>query len=293
MRRLLLGGLAGGTAALVVTALLMERVEPLLAFSALIGGVGFGWLAWRGRALDTSGAVAASLFGWTLLCTGEPVWIVPGLAFFASTAVLSRWRTAKKAEAGLLASKGTRRDVEQVLANGGIAWSAAALSLVLPETWLLMAYLGALAVAAADTWATEVGTLGDTPRLVTTGRRVPPGTSGAVSVLGSLAAVAGAACVAVAALPWLDAVHDHPYLLAGVVVLGGVGGSFVDSLLGATLQAQFYDPNEDRWTERRPLPSESGQRAPSTRGLAWMQNEHVNALATLVGGAFAAACFPG
>src|SRR5438093_5230732 len=46
---------------------------------------------------------------------------------------------------------------------------------------------GALAAAAADTWATEIGAFSPfAPRLITSGRQVPRGTSGGITVLGSL-----------------------------------------------------------------------------------------------------------
>src|SRR5262249_15057089 len=63
---------------------------------------------------------------------------------------------------------------------------------------LLAAFVGAMATANADTWATEVGTLStEEPRLITTGEPVAPGTSGGVTLLGTGAALAGAVSVGV------------------------------------------------------------------------------------------------
>jgi len=123
------------------------------------------------------------------------------------------------------------------------------------------------------------------PRLVTTGRRVPAGTSGAVSGWGTLASVAGAATVALSA--WAVAGPSWGALGTvvgvGLVVVAGVGGAMVDSLLGATLQAQYAGPSRG-WVEQP-----SGSLA---RGVRWMTNDRVNMACTgcgaLIGGIGAA-----
>ena len=82
----------------------------------------------------------------------------------------------------------------------------------------LMAFgLGTLAAATADTWATEVGTLaGGTPRSIRTLRPVPAGTSGGVSVVGTLASVLGALLLPALAL----AMHWPTAVVAGAVAGG-------------------------------------------------------------------------
>src|SRR5206468_12197817 len=86
--------------------------------------------------------------------------------------------------------RGPRRTARQVVANGGVAAVAAVLG-----SWPAAA--AAIAAAAADTWATEIGAFSPLPpRLITSGRRVTRGTSGGITVLGTLGRVAGAALIA-------------------------------------------------------------------------------------------------
>jgi uncharacterized protein (TIGR00297 family) len=218
-------------------------------------------VAWKLKALTPSGAVAAMGIGFCHLAFGG--WPGAGalLLFFVTSTALSKIGKHKKETLGF--EKSSRRDALQVLANGGVAALCAC-----THQPLLM--LGALAAACADTWATEVGSLlGGTPRKITTLKPARPGESGAISLLGTLAALAGAGLLS---------------LLAGrfwpAVLLGGFLGSLVDSLLGATLQAQWKD-TEGSFTEIK-----NGK---PVRGLSFMNNDAVNFLATLTGAILAGA----
>ena len=152
----------------------------------------------------------------------------------------------------LLTKGGGRRTARQVVANGGVAAAAALLG-----SW--PAFAGAIAAAAADTWATEIGAHSRTPpRLITTGTPVPAGANGGVTLLGTAGGVCGAAVIG--ALFWL--LGPHPGRGAVVVAGAGVFGMLFDSLLGATLQGP-----EDRW----------------------LDNNAVNLAMTLAGAAIAAA----
>jgi uncharacterized protein (TIGR00297 family) len=180
-------------------------------------------------------------------------------------------------------AKGGARDAVQVLANGGVFGLAALGSLVAPSPAWAAAGAGALAAAASDTWATELGTLvGGAPRSLRGWRPVPVGTSGAVTAAGTLASVAGALCLGAAAglLGW-------PRRVAVAAAVGGLAGSAVDSMLGAALQARRRCAVCGEMTER--AIHSCGGATVAAGGVAWLDNDRVNLVSTLVGAAVGAA----
>ena len=262
---------------------------PSLAGPFLAAGA-VGLAGWSLGALSPGGAVAAGLVGGTVLARGGLPAAGALVAFFVTSSALGRYKARAKARRGVLAqAKGGRRDAWQVLANGG----AGAVALALGGRRGAPAFLGALATAGADTWATELGLLASgPPRLVTTLRPVAPGTSGAVSPQGTLAAVGGALTVGatwgvVQALERKLAPQRTRGVLspAGAVplaVVAGTAGAFVDSLLGATVQGAYWCPTcqEPLEVARHPR---CGGRATLVRGWPWLTNDAVNALATATG----------
>ena len=194
-------------------------------------------IAWRFRSLSRSGAVTAIFFGAIAVAAGW-TWGILLLAFFAIASLLSLLGAARKTQrVGGIVAKVNARDAWQVAANG-IVFVVAAIGFMLfrGAIWQAVA-AGALAASAADTWATEIGTLSPVePRSIINWTRVPAGTSGAISLPGTLAALGGASFIALVVL-----LADWEVSLAAVV-LGGFAGAIADSLLGATVQ-------EKRWCD--------------------------------------------
>jgi uncharacterized protein (TIGR00297 family) len=228
--------------------------------------------------LSRSGLIAAAI-------VGALVWIFAGLsgvavllAFFVPSVAISRIGRERKRELVDIGKQGPR-DAMQVLANGGVAALAAGLSHWF-GTPMLVAFAGAFAAASADTWATEIGTLAKgAPRSILTLRPLAPGLSGGITAQGSLAQIAGATVVAlVAAL-----VHVAPFW---PVLIGGVAGSLLDSLLGATLQTLRYCPQCRRDCETNP--HACGTATSVRRGFSPIGNDVVNFAATICGAAVAA-----
>lgn len=225
--------------------------------------------AWRAGALTAGGAVAASLVGTSVLAgTGWRGGAVLG-AFFVSSNVISRLSRVPV----LSDAKGDRRDHWQVIANGAPAALAALLGLQTPSLGL-WAVSGSLAAAAADTWATSTGMLSRTqPRLFLGWRRVEAGTSGGVTLAGTLGAAGGALLVAATGALAGGGAH---LLAAGTLI--GFAGMLMDSALGCGLQGHFYCPGcaePSEWRVHR-----CG--APTVRrgGITWLNNDGVNLAAT-------------
>jgi uncharacterized protein (TIGR00297 family) len=259
---------------------------PARFLLGLLLSSGISLLAYRRRSLSRSGIAGATITGTTIFGTGGWSWGATLVFFFVSSSLLSHFRARdKERTAADKFSKGSQRDLGQVAANGGIA-TLLALGYGLSKAPALReslqaGYVGALATANADTWATELGVLSkQPPRLITTGKPTAPGTSGGVTLLGSSAAAMGALALGLvfwllqrgrgarAELPWLG-------------LISGLLGSFVDSLLGASVQAMYYCPVCEKETERRL--HNCGTRTRLLRGHEWMNNDVVNFLATAVG----------
>lgn len=258
--------------------MLLERA----AIGAAVAGA-IAFVAYRARSLSRSGALAAVAVG-TAAIAASWYWGALLVIYFVGSTLLSHLGRVRKEQltSGVLA-KGGERDAAQVIANGGIFAACILLSAATVDkvaVTLSLAALGALATAAADTWATEIGTLlGGTPRSLLTMKPVPSGTSGGVSIAGSLAMIAGAAFIAGVAVA-LDLTSDLP-----IVVAAGVAGAIADSLLGATIQERRWCAACDRGSEQRVHNCGSSTRL--VGGRAWMDNDMVNLVATFVGAAVA------
>jgi uncharacterized protein (TIGR00297 family) len=208
--------------------------------------------------------------GAAALLVGASVWLglgwrgfIPLFFFLLSGSLLTRVATGTS----------PRRTARQVLANGGIAAVAALFS-----RWPEVA--GALAAAAADTWATEIGAFSPTPpRLITSGARVPAGRSGGITPLGTAGGLAGATAIALLsalvapALGWRTAV---------IVAAAGGLGMLADSLLGATLQASYTCPVCGIVSDQ-PGNDHGHEPGHLRRGVRWLDNDLVNVAGSLVG----------
>jgi len=266
-----------------------QERELLEIIIGLISSTVIAWFAHRRGALSASGAWAAILVGTMTFGFGEWTWGLVLIAFFALSTLLSRYRQVDKRELAEKFAKGARRDMGQVLANGGLGAFIALLYFFYPRSPLLAAFLGSMATVNADTWATEVGVLSrDPPRLITTGRRVPPGTSGGMTALGTTASALGALVMGVLAyvLMYVEAVLSGDIALqlswiVPITLFSGFLGSLFDSLLGATVQGIFYCAKCEVDTEKEL--HGCGLRTSHVRGWRWLNNDMVNFFSSLWG----------
>ncbi len=256
----------------------LSSIALAVALAALIAGV-----ARFAGSLSRSGAVAAFLVGSIAVATG-PSWGAYLVTWFVLTSVLSRLGRARKARhVAAIVDKGGARDAWQVVANGGVFALAA-----LGTWWLapsapgnhLLAAAGAAAIAAAgaDTWATEVGTWARaTAWSLRTGGRVAAGTSGAITLPGTLGLVAGALLWTLAAA-WLGVISAAAI---PAVLAGALAGATMDTLLGAWAQARRWCDRCDGATEQ--AVHVCGAATRPSGGLAWLDNDAVNLAATVTG----------
>lgn len=251
----------------------------------LLAALFIAYAAYVYGSLSRGGAVWAVAIGTAVFGLGGGV---PGLAligFFLTSTALSRYRRTEKQRltSGLL-EKGDQRDALQVLANGGPAAAFSVLYAITEQTGFYVGALGALAAAAADTWATEIGLLAKMPpRHILSWKQVPAGTSGAVSASGLLGTLLGALFIGLVTL--LDFAPDC-LLRAWVVTLGGLVGGLGDSLLGATFQERRQCLACSAATEQK-RHSCDGETV-CIGGVPGLNNDAVNAIATAWGGTVAA-----
>jgi uncharacterized protein (TIGR00297 family) len=212
------------------------------------------------------------------------------IAFFVSGSLLSRIKSEAGQRADRRTGKGQTRDAAQVLANGGVAAACALVSAIVPAGdagyWTAGA-IGALAVAAADTWATEIGGLSkNPPRSIATWKRVFPGESGGVTGYGTIASFIGGAVVGCIGSSFAAPQIAPQTIFIGFACIGAIG-SLIDSFLGATLQGVWE-------CGRCGETCEASQHACGTetrlvRGVGWLDNDGVNAVTSACGAAMAMA----
>lgn len=252
-----------------------------LLLSALISALAYG----RGS-LAKSGVIGALIVGTLTFGFGGWQWGVLLAVFFVSSSLLSHFKEPEKRRAAEKFDKGSRRDLGQTLANGGLGAGVALLSALFPAAIWFPMFVGIMATVTADTWATELGTLSKRPpRLITSGRVVEVGTSGGVSLLGTAVSLLGGLLIGlVASLLWPEL-----SVWAGVLIgaLSGLAGSLFDSFLGATVQRIYYCEVCATETERRR--HKCGHEARPLRGWSWLNNDLVNLLASAFGGLVAPA----
>ena len=252
------------------------------------------YLAYRAHSLDRSGALAAAVMGTIIFGAGGWQWAFLLMAFFVTSSALSRAFKNRKQGLTEKFSKGNERDAGQVFGNGGVATAFVLIHALYPESGVgWVGFAASLAAVNADTWGTEVGVLSPTPPRVITDlrKRVEKGTSGGVSLVGTLASLLGSALIGVLAAilnPTQALITDYR-LLASIITLAGLAASIFDSLLGATVQAMYYCPTDQKETEKHPLHT-CGTKTIHTRGWAWLTNDLVN-LACGMFGSLAALMF--
>lgn len=261
------------------TAWWAERHPPVAVWTLGVS-ILLGLVTWQLRAATAHASVGGAILTASLIYSTLHVPYVPGhtalipvLAVSLLAFTATRVGREKKEQLGS-AEQRQGRSAAQVAANLGFA---ALITSELVASWfaekgwfahstpgappLLVAGLAGLAEAAADTVSSEIGQVfGGRPRMVTTFRKVQPGTDGAVSAAGTAAGMVAAGVVALVGTWALDGNAT----MFEVSCAGGVFGLLFDSLLGATAELR-----------------------------GWLNNDAVNFLSTAAAAGFALAVMAG
>lgn len=240
-------------------------MKPIIAIPAIAALV---YRAYSKKSLTTAGILAATA---TAIAHAVHPWNLPFVmlvVFFLAGTRVTHVKEDIKAKltlastGGMSGGEGPRTHI-QVFANSLTASiltllhayqlskrpaSAPAPCFAFPGDPLVIGIIANYAAAAADTFSSELGILSnDIPRLITAPwRMVPRGTNGGVTLWGLTAGALGSFIVVASALPFLNLCHDNwpaegPLQLAAVLTVWGLGGSVLDSVLGAVFQRSVRD----------------------------------------------------
>ena len=202
--------------------------------------LGFALLARILRGVSGAGALAGGLACFALVAGAGPGAFATLATLFVITWMATRIGYRRKQELSLAESR-EGRNARQVLANlavsglGALAFGASG-----NKQWLVAAS-AALAEAATDTVASEIGQARRPEAyLITTWEKVPAGTDGGITVSGTLSGLAGGLLIAAVAM----AGGLVPPGKIWIPLAAGFAGMLGDSVLGATLQKQGLISNQ-------------------------------------------------
>jgi uncharacterized protein (TIGR00297 family) len=191
-------------------------------------------LGYLAKSVSVSGAIAGAVVG-TIIYTGggAGAWGLLFAAFLAAS-ITSRMGLRRKVVLGIAEERGGRRGAGNAIANCGVAAIAAIVALTTPHVSpALLALVAALTAGGSDTVASEIGKAwGRSTFLVTSFRRVKPGTPGAMSLEGTAAGIVAALALAAAGA----AFGLIPASATAAVVVAATAGALVESALAATLE---------------------------------------------------------
>ena len=190
-----------------------------------------GLITYLRKALDLFGSIFMIIMGVIIIFTAGANWLMLIFIFLILGLISTKYKHQYKKDIGVY--EGTE-SLKNVISNGIVPFVMAAFG-------NYGGFIGSIATATADTLASEVGVV-EQPRLITTFKKVPPGTDGGISVVGTAAGIIGAGIIGVSA--YILGIFPDPLVTLKVSIIAGTVGCFVDSILGAVLERRNYISNE-------------------------------------------------
>jgi uncharacterized protein (TIGR00297 family) len=210
---------------------------PYLIFLLLFMGAG-AFLLYHWKMLSRLGSLAAYLLGVFLLAVMGLEWMLPVLAFFVTSLIFTKLnRALNKAK-----TTDSQRNAWQVVANILWAVGSAVLYLITGSELYILLFIAFVAAVTADTWASEIGPVFNKRSFsLKDGRLHKAGTTGAISLAGTLAALSGAVFIAVFACYLFFGAVSWPMVI--IISLSAFLATFVDSFLGAFWEVNLLKRN--------------------------------------------------
>jgi len=192
-----------------------------------------GLVSYLTRALTIEGIVAATILGITVLLFAGLKGFTILVAFLVIASAATFVGKKHKESLKTLDSKDFfGRSGYNVMSNGIVALLISLLySTPANPNIINIAYAASIAGVLADTLGSEIGTLSNKAYLITNFKRVPPGTNGGISLLGTTASLIGALVIG-----GLSVMYGSDVYMIIAITIGGFIGSIIDSLVGATLE---------------------------------------------------------
>lgn len=203
------------------------------------------------RIFDLSGSISSFVVGMVIGICGNVLWLLLLLVFLVTSFGATKYKFEWKKSEGFQEGAKGERSWKNVFANGAIPTLIALMSFVaealepgggfFPKDIASYLFVAAIAVAASDTAASEIGIVDPRVYLITTMERTKRGVDGGVSLTGQLAAFVAAAYTSAVAYVTFAFLNDS--LLAGpatlfIPMLCGFLGCQIDSVIGATWETR-------------------------------------------------------
>ena len=241
-----------------------------------------GFFAYKKEWLEKEAVIVAFFVSLIAFLASVVFWILL-IVFFISSSALTTWREKRKKEVTEKFEKTGKRDKYQVIANGFAATLMATFFLITDNSYFVLGYLAAISTVTGDTWATEIGVFskGEPRWILNPKKRVLKGTSGGVSLLGTVAAFT--ASLFIFSIYFLVDFFGQifssisspeneifPIFIATII---GFSGVMFDSFLGATVQGYYECKKCKVKTEKR---VHCDEKTILIRGNEWFNNDMVN-----------------